>query len=786
MKFLKITFGLFVGIMMTSCESMVPEIIKDLGFYEPSLESELKNAKTLPEEVFILFKAHQISERDFRQDIDTFEYLNDNYTKDKKAVYYYSGSKAPTITIKDADPQTFQLLGHAFTRDKNHIYLHGEKFMPEVVDPESFKPLGQNYAKDKKNVYIVFRGIFADADAQTFELINPYAQYGRDKNHVFHLHRKVEGADPKSFVVLARSWGRDKNNLYRRNNISTDNEVPARDILRFKTNNERLTRKILEIDREADQKEKLHRISQRVKPSENKLMVLYHNIYVYKDLLFHVPDHPMRVEEVTNLSQKYGFKTDSFQRLSSQYARVGSQIINTTSIQYKAPVVSTSAESFEILGRDFTKDANGVYIWDKRIKNADPSTVTLLPGAGWYKTLWRDKDRIYLKDQAIVGADPETFEIIKSKVYPAAVGKEYSLAKDKNHIYFRTNRVPDADIETFEVIDESSYFRDQNNVYYQNQKLEEADPQSFVVFESSGWAKDAQSVFYKGKKNPKLDASSFEMISAEGFFRDKNFVYRGKEEIKGADPETFEIFSKSDFSRDKNYVYEKTRIREGEDPATFGIERGLVLHGQSTNTAAELEKNLMEADRKNIPFLDSVASGKKSKIQKDLKNGSDINYRTTADWYFVNRKRKFAAKDWNGNHSPLGINPLNFIKIITGTTEKDREKYRNKDKVFLAKESFPLLLSVKLGDREIVQFLLQQGAKIDMRDKNGETALFEAVRQNDLEMAEILIEAGSDINAKGRYEYMSKCLLEIAEKEKLIEMKKLLIGAGASLECEKK
>jgi hypothetical protein len=60
----------------------------------------------------------------------------------------------------------------------------------------------------------------------------------------------------------------------------------------------------------------------------------------------------------------------------------------------------------------------------------------------------------------------------------------------------------------------------------------------------------------------------------------------------------------------------------------------------------------------------------------------------------------------------------------------------------------PLILAVKKGMDAIVNFLLSMGAKVNDANRIGETALFFASRNGDLQSLEILIKAGADIKFK--------------------------------------
>ncbi len=98
-------------------------------------------------------------------DIDSFEILSNNYSKDKNNVYYW-GKK-----IKDADIKTFELLNN---KDK---YIE--------------------YAKDKKSVYYLDSKL-KDADPKTFELIQD-SGFWKDKKSVYYMALLIKDIKPSEF-----------------------------------------------------------------------------------------------------------------------------------------------------------------------------------------------------------------------------------------------------------------------------------------------------------------------------------------------------------------------------------------------------------------------------------------------------------------------------------------------------------------------------------------------------------------------------------------------------------
>ena len=58
-----------------------------------------------------------------------------------------------------------------------------------------------------------------------------------------------------------------------------------------------------------------------------------------------------------------------------------------------------------------------------------------------------------------------------------------------------------------------------------------------------------------------------------------------------------------------------------------------------------------------------------------------------------------------------------------------------------------LLKACEVEDLEQVKQLVESGADLEVKNENGQTPLFIAVKQNNLELATFLMEKGADLNA---------------------------------------
>jgi hypothetical protein len=150
-------------------------------------------------------------------DAQTFEVLSGfppdhirvSYVKDKHAVYMIKNAQAE---ILPADPKTFMIIketGHnVYTRDKNKVFFDSAleyKHVPLAdADPDTFQMIDQNmfYSKDKNFVY--YNGEKIDgAEAATFQVLNYYLS--KDKKNVYNRTQKIEGLDAASTKILQSS-----------------------------------------------------------------------------------------------------------------------------------------------------------------------------------------------------------------------------------------------------------------------------------------------------------------------------------------------------------------------------------------------------------------------------------------------------------------------------------------------------------------------------------------------------------------------------------------------------
>lgn len=69
-----------------------------------------------------------------------------------------------------------------------------------------------------------------------------------------------------------------------------------------------------------------------------------------------------------------------------------------------------------------------------------------------------------------------------------------------------------------------------------------------------------------------------------------------------------------------------------------------------------------------------------------------------------------------------------------------------------AEGATPLILAVTIGENSVVAILLRSGADFHIPDSNGNTALKRASGKGHLEIVELLLEKGAEINTRSRWD----------------------------------
>ena len=215
---------------------------------------ELKSVKTA------VVKNPKVDSKTF----EAFDYWG-NYFRDKNNVYYENELyKIGLKKIEDADKNSFEILNDEFSKDKNNVYYYGKKM--KELSSEGLEFVGSDFKNDKDTIYFLktkdkvyalktrdgketYEIVPLNFDANSFRYSNADYSYSsgiggyfQDKNGIYYfdvfksnelnlnnVFTKVKGADTSSFVQLMFDYSKDKNKVYR-----GDQEIKGADPESFK------------------------------------------------------------------------------------------------------------------------------------------------------------------------------------------------------------------------------------------------------------------------------------------------------------------------------------------------------------------------------------------------------------------------------------------------------------------------------------------------------------------------------------------------------------------------
>jgi hypothetical protein len=133
------------------------------------------------------------------------------FLKDGKIYVHVNGMISEEL--KNADPASFQANRKfsEFGRDKSHVWFISSELS---VDLATWEIISQGYSKDEIKIYCGVHQL-ADADPKTFKVIRDgFAEWGADKESVYHQWFKLEDSDPQTFEFIDDSFSKDNNNVY--------------------------------------------------------------------------------------------------------------------------------------------------------------------------------------------------------------------------------------------------------------------------------------------------------------------------------------------------------------------------------------------------------------------------------------------------------------------------------------------------------------------------------------------------------------------------------------------
>lgn len=346
-------------------------------------------------------------------DPETFEVLDNTYTRDKNHVYFldnkidnlnpaqvaavpaffasnlkpdkYPSSyllKTPESVyymddlIVGASPDTIQALWGLYFRDANNLYYSSAITIPINGDISPIDTEQTQYLRMADTIYR--EGHILDASPSTFVLINE--KYSKDHQSVYYNGVNLEGVDAPSFNILSVYFTLDRNIAYYfnkpvynsnpetfrilHNSFAKDGQFVYYEQRRIvgETPSEWTASKAIE-------RSKIYRWQPLVINDRELLMVpseevssITHYFNAYKDQVF---TSQGRLKDTRPQDIKVDNKYSVYTLIKDRVFYTNHEIINA------------DPDSFDSVSDDFSRDKNNVFWREHRVANADPKSFTL-------------------------------------------------------------------------------------------------------------------------------------------------------------------------------------------------------------------------------------------------------------------------------------------------------------------------------------------------------------------------------------------------------------------------
>ena len=507
------------------------------------------------------------------KDVDTFEVLDDEYSKDKHNIYYDG------ITLSDVDMDTFQIImPNYYAKDKNSVYSGHKKI--KGANPKTIKVLNIAYVKDDKTVFsnFSFSNTLKNADVKSFEALGEY--YGKDKNNVYLMGEKIKKADVKTFQVISEEsfnhYSKDKNNVYLGTYIIEGADPKTFEIIKEKPTYSKDKKYLYYSGKKIDEiRDNLENMSAGV------LDIIKNGNRIYAN------GNRLDIENPENFKI---IKNDYYSDPNIIYGKNNKNIYviigNGQKIRSKI-IKDADINSFEIMEIGaYSRDKNNIYFTYSdvvKIKDVDKDSFTIGEHGFSY-----DKNSVYFYGKKIDGISPRGFKIVDLAVN-SGDSVTFALLTDSKNLYkfiyefdpetykFKNTKLVTVtnvklDALSFEIVkeDTGSYYKDKDNVFYYDmnknelRKVEGGDRNSFVEM-NNFFAKDNKNIYYLGKQIRNISSEGFKFVGPD-IAKNKNGVYFLKDETGTGDYEiiplnfdsaSFDIANKdtSNYFKDKNGIY---------------------------------------------------------------------------------------------------------------------------------------------------------------------------------------------------------------------------------------
>lgn len=273
--------------------------------------------------------------------------------------------------------------------------------------------------------------IVEEADPESFEIMDRY--YGRDRKAAYYRGNRIEGSDGPSFQLLDFPYSRDKNHIYYYWAEMSDSPDDFRILFKVRLNKQSI---IFSSDGAFVYKTNEKFFPDSVDPAtferigETNYFRDKINVYTFWGIVSEADSASFKVIErfkgkfASDRANTYyqgelvdGVDRDSHQIIDEVHHR------DKTKIYFGSTVISFNPDNFRVISEAFSVDSNSVFWQGIRISE-DPANFRAFPSFT-KESYGKDREKAFWCRFEIEDADVETF-----------VGLNHNYAKDRNKVYF--------------------------------------------------------------------------------------------------------------------------------------------------------------------------------------------------------------------------------------------------------------------------------------------------------------------------------------------------------------
>ncbi len=139
-------------------------------------------------------------------DLASFEYVSNNYSKDKRAVYYMSEPLTDDLAH-------FAVINYDFVKDSKAVYFGRDVFSDDPTHFVEVGHAGSGYYKDSQQCWY---GIYElkGVNPALFRYVGP--KTATNGQRVFQEMNEVEGAEIATYQILERGYAKDAHHVYQK------------------------------------------------------------------------------------------------------------------------------------------------------------------------------------------------------------------------------------------------------------------------------------------------------------------------------------------------------------------------------------------------------------------------------------------------------------------------------------------------------------------------------------------------------------------------------------------